>query len=37
MGVTLTVCKCTNMNKQGIQRMILFIVELPTLNHHQGI
>ena len=28
MKVNLTVCKCTNMKKQGIQRLILFIVEL---------
>ena len=43
--VNLTVCKCTKMEKQGIQRMILFIVKIFVhvkcfgfiLSHHQGI
>ena len=28
MEVNLMICKCTNMKKQGILRMILFLVEL---------
>ena len=36
MEINRTECKCTNMKKQGIQRMVLYVVELLTNNKRFG-